>query len=185
MRKRIHKQRRAKKPMILLRFHWGWKLGTLALLIGCLWLVANAASHRQASTLNVTSQAAMASVLYPTPIISATPVIQRTTGVFPLAEGGPIPVPANVFRHTNIARVILNDMLTSIYAGAMTRAPDIGALAILQENLKTGQQSLHIYQTRQRVGALTIVSVHGGMVVVDTARGRGEFDLGRGVFWGF
>src|SRR5207244_3581201 len=52
--------------------------------------------------------------------------------------------PANVLHPTNIARVFVNSVLMSIYAGSMTQTPAIGALAILQENLTTGQQSLHL-----------------------------------------
>src|ERR1700732_393780 len=150
MQKRIRKKRRTKKPLTvssrLSHLHWIWKLGVLALLIGCLALVGFAASQHQTSTVDATNHSPVTSATYPTSISSDTPVTRQITGVFPLSAGGPIPVPANVLHPTNIARMVINNVLTSIYAGSMTRTPAIGAIAILQENLTTGQQSLHLYQ---------------------------------------
>jgi len=108
-----------------------------------------------------------------------TPDAQQTTevGVFSLSSGGPIPVPANVLHPNNIARVVVNNVLTSIYAGSMTRAPETGALAILQENLVTGQESLHIYQTPQPIGALTILALHNNILTFSAPKAQGTFDL--------
>ncbi len=190
MQERISKQRRAKArkpvaaPGMLSSLHRGWKLGALALLIGCLGLAVYAASQGQSPTVDATGHAPATNAIYAMPTASDSPTAQQTTGIFSLSKGGPIPVPANVFHPTNIARIFANDVLTSIYAGSMTRTPDIGALAILQENLKTGQQSLHIYETAKGVGALTIVGVQGGVMMLATEKGREEFDLGRGVFEG-
>src|SRR6266566_3023477 len=108
-----------------------------------------------------------------------TPDAQQTTevGVFSLSSGGPIPVPANVLHPNNIARVVVNNVLTSIYAGSMTRAPETGALAMLQENLVTGQESLHIYQTPQPIGALTILALHNNILTFSAPKAHGTFDL--------
>jgi hypothetical protein len=111
------------------------------------------------------------------PIGGNTPVAQQTTGIFPLSAGGPIPVPANVLHPTNIARIVVNNVLTSIYAGSMARTPALGALAILQENLTTGQQSLHLYQTSQSVGPLTILAVHNDILTFSTPKANGSFNL--------
>ncbi|HZU67711.1 MAG TPA: hypothetical protein VFA09_10590 [Ktedonobacteraceae bacterium] len=190
MQKRTAKRRRVKtrklvaRPGILSLLHRGWKPGALALLIACMWLAAYAASRNQPSTIAATTSAQATNAFYETPTESRnTPIAQQTAGVLPLSVGGPIPVPANVFHPTNIARVIVNDVMMSIYAGSMARAPDTGALVILRENLKTGQQSLHMYETTKGVGALTIVGVRNGVVMLDAGNGeRGEFDLGRGEF---
>jgi hypothetical protein len=166
----------------LSHLHWIWKLGVLALLIGCLAVIAVAASQHQTSTVVATSHAPVTSASYPTSISSDTPVTRQTTGVFPLSAGGPIPVPANVLHPTNVARMVIHNVLTSIYAGSMTRMPAIGALAILREDLTTGEQSLHIYSTTQAVGAITILAVHDGIIMLSTPKARGTFDPGTGQF---
>jgi hypothetical protein len=103
---------------------------------------------------------------------------QVRTGVFALGDSGPIPVPANVLKPANSARIVLNGEIYSIYAGAMTRQPGIGVLAVLQENAVTGQQSLHLYQSLQHSGALTILSLQQNLVSFTTATGgQGHFNL--------
>jgi len=59
----------------------------------------------------------------------------------------------------------------------MTRAPETGALAMLQENLVTGQESLHIYQTPQPIGALTILALHNNILTFSAPKAHGTFDL--------
>jgi hypothetical protein len=126
---------------------------------------------------DTTSHSPVTSTSYLTSISDDTQVTRQTTGVFSLSAGGPIPVPANVLHPTNIARVVVNNVLTSIYAGSMTRTPSIGALAILQENLTTGEQSLHFYSTSQPMGEITILAVQNGMLTFSTPNARGTFDL--------
>ena len=103
-------------------------------------------------------------------------------GVFPLSAGGPIPVPANVLHPTNIARINVDNVLVSIYAGSMVRTPTIGVLAILRENLTTGEQSLHLYQTAQPVGALTILTAHSSVLTFSAPKENGTFSLGTNQF---
>ena len=187
MQKRMCKRRRAKKPVavpnMLASIQWGWVLAVFAVVIGCLVLVALATSQSQGSTVDATIRATVTSTFSPMPIGGGvTPGARQTMGVFPLSAGGPIPVPANVLHPTNVARVVVNDVIMSIYAGSMTRSPAIGALAILQENLTTGQQSLHLYQTSQAVGALTILAVHNDMLTFSTPQATGTFNLGTDQF---
>ncbi|HLH63921.1 MAG TPA: hypothetical protein VKV20_19760 [Ktedonobacteraceae bacterium] len=192
MQKRVSKRRRAKnqkplaRPTMLSSLHRGWRLGALALLIACLGLAVYVASRGQSSTIATTTPVQAMNTFSEIPTVSNAPAPQQTTGLFPLSAGGPIPVPASVFRPTSIARVVLNGVTISIYAGSLARMPDTGGLVILRENLKTGQQSLHMYETKQGVGALTIVGVRSGVVMLEAANTeRGEFDLGKGVFRDF
>ena len=53
----------------------------------------------------------------------------------------------------------------------------IGAIAILQENTTTGQQSLTIYQTAQPVGPITVLAIHNEMLTISTSAGHGTFNL--------
>src|SRR5437667_174614 len=179
MQKHMRKKRQTKKPVpnLLASIHWTWILAGPAVVIGCLVLLVLATSQRQTSTVDPTIRLPVTSTYSPMPIGGDTPGPQQTTGIFPLSAGGPIPVPANVLHPTNIARVVVNNVLTSIYAGFMTRTPALGALAILQENLSTGQQSLHLYQTSQPVGALTILAVHNDILTFSTPKAKGTFNL--------
>ncbi len=102
---------------------------------------------------------------------------QVRTGIFSLAQTGPLPVPANVFSPVNSARIVLNNDVYSIYAGWMTRQPGVGALVVLKTNAVSGQQSLHTYQTPRAIGALTILSVQQNIVTFTAAHGHGSFDL--------
>jgi len=106
----------------------------------------------------------------------ATPQVR--TGVFTLDDAGPIPVPANVLKPVNIARTILNDEIYSIYAGSLARQPEVGVLAVLQENTLSGKQNMHIYQSPRHLGALTIQSLQQNVVIFTSADGsQGRFDL--------
>ena len=188
MHKRMYRKRRTQKktPGSKLVYHLQPRsaLVIIAMLTVCLALVVFAASRKQSTqvapddpTFSPTVPA-IASTAIPLPINSGNTLgVQQTTGIFTLASGGPIPVPANVFHPSNIARLVLHNELMSIYAGAMTRTPATGVIAILQENLTTGQQSLHIYQTTQPVGALTILAIHSEMLTVSTSQGHGTFNL--------
>jgi len=162
---------------ILPPIRWGWMLAVFAVVIGCLMLVAFVGNQSQASADHSATSPSVTSASSPMPIGSNTPGTQQTTGVFPLSAGGPIPIPANVLQPTNIARVFVNNVLTSIYAGSLTRTPAVGVLAILQENLITGQQSLHLYQTSQPVGALTILTIHNDILTFATPKANGTFNL--------
>ncbi|MHB8600653.1 MAG: hypothetical protein ACYDER_28090 [Ktedonobacteraceae bacterium] len=185
MQNRMYRKRRAKKKRpgskLLYYLQPRSALVVIAMFAVCLLLVAFAVSHKQvapdASTLTPT---------VPTVVNTAVPIaanggntqnVKQTTGIFSLSSGGPIPVPANVLHPSNIARVVQHNELMSIYAGAMTRTPTIGAIAILQENIITGQQSLNIYQTTQPVGSLTVLAIHNDMLTISTLAGHGTFNL--------
>lgn len=186
MQKRIHSKRRTKKktPLANLLYHLQPRsaLVVITMLVVCLLLVAFAANHKQ-----ITPDIPAVSSPVPSIVGTSAPTLtgntgniqsqQPTTGIFSLSSGGPIPVPANVFHPSNIARVVLHNELISIYAGVMTRTPTIGAIAILQENTTTGQQSLTIYQTTQPVGPLTILAIHNAMLTFSTSAGHGTFNL--------
>lgn len=152
--------------------------GILALIVVCLLLTIVFANNHSQTTAIATTR--------PRPVLHSPSALsknaislkrQTTTGIFPLSTGGPIPVPANVLLPTNIARIASASELTSIYAGSMARKPTIGVLAILQENLLTGQQSLHLYQTPQPVGALTILAMKQGILTIASPKAKGTFDL--------
>src|SRR5712692_576270 len=181
MQKHRYKKRKTKKPVAVsnsyTHIHWGWLLAALAVIIACLILAVNAASQGKAPTDDSTVRPPVTGTIATMPFGGSTPGVPQTTGIFALSMGGPIPVPANVLSPSNIARVVSTNVLTSIYAGSMTRAPAIGALAILRENLTTGQQSLHLYQTTQPVGTLTILAVHNDILTLSTPKARGIFDL--------
>ena len=190
MQKHIRKKHPTKRVTDLnrpSRLQWRWMIAVFALVIAGVTLVVFAhtlaSSQQQNSKDGSKMQVASTStpLLTPmnTPDSQNTPDAQQTTqvGVFSLSSGGPIPVPANVLHPNNIARVVVNNVLTSIYAGFMTRAPETGALAILQENLVTGQESLHIYQTPQPIGALTILALHNNILTLSAPKAHGTFDL--------
>jgi len=106
----------------------------------------------------------------------ATPQVR--TGIFAPGTGGPLPVPANVLKPSNSARIVLNNEIYSIYAGAMTRQPEVGVLAVLQENDVSGKQNLHLYQSPRHLGTLTILSLQQPVVHFEAANGsQGTFDL--------
>ena len=184
MQKRIRKKHPTKRVTYLnrpTRLQWRWMIVGFAVIIAGVTLVVFthtlASRQQQNSTDGSKMQVASTSAPLLTPM--NTPDAQQTTevGVFSLSSGGPIPVPANVLHPNNIARVVVNNVLTSIYAGSMTRAPETGALAILQENLVTGQESLHIYQTPQPIGALTILALHNNILTFSAPKAQGTFDL--------
>ena len=103
---------------------------------------------------------------------------QVRTGLFAPGTGGPIPVPANVLKPSNSARIVLNGEIYSIYAGAMTRQPDVGVLAVLQENEVSGKQSIHLYQSPRHLGSLIILSLQQNTVHFEAANGsQGTFNL--------
>ena len=183
MQKRIRKKKRYTNKRVPIQ--WGWILAGGALLISCLLLVAIATSQGWASTSDTTIHPPVTSTNAATSIRSAATTAiyaDQLTGVFPLSAGGPIPVPANVLHPTNIARITVDNVLVSIYAGSMVRTPTIGVLAILRENLTTGEQSLHLYQTAQPVGALTILTAHGRVLTFSTPKANGTFNLGTNQF---
>ncbi len=185
MQKRMYRKRQAKKKRhgskLLYHLQPRSALVVITMLAVCLLLVAFAVSHKQvelnAPTLNPTVPAVVNTAVPIAANGGNTQSVQQTTGIFSLASGGPIPVPANVLHPSNIARVVLHNELMSIYAGAMTRTPAIGAIAILQENITTGQQSLNIYQTTQPVGPVTVLAIHNEMLTVSTSVGHGTFNL--------
>lgn len=178
MKKRIRRKQQ-KRTSVGLRSHLRelWFLGVLTGIIVCLLLLILTSNHTQVSTIISVRSTPGTTNSTPLAISNVGQGTQSTTGIFPLATGGPIPVPANVLHPTNIARVILANELISIYAGSMARTPAIGVLAVLQENLITGQQSLHLYQTAQPVGALTILNVQQHILTIASAKTKGTFDL--------
>ena len=115
-------------------------------------------------------------------LITSTPQ-QTQYGVFPLSTGGPIPVPETVLHPTNIARVMLNSTLISIYAGSMTHNPAIGILCVLREDITTGQMHVTMYQAPQMRGALTILAINKNILTVtDSTKAIGTFDLNTNQF---
>lgn len=184
-KKRIRKKRYTHK---LGAMQWRWMLVGGAVIISCLLLVAIATSQGRTSTSDATIQPLVTGTKTAKSIsseISNTFVManaQQLTGVLPLSAGGPIPVSANVLHPTNIARMVVDNVLVSIYAGSMVRTPTIGVLAILRENLTSGEQSLHLYQTAQPVGALTILTAHNGVLTFSTPKANGTFNLGTNQF---
>lgn len=181
-RQRIKGKRIPNKPAPI---SWQWMpilLGSamFGLLVG-IWVIG----HSSIATTNTTKtniKPAVSATSVVSPLDRATNSSQQTTGVFPLAFGGPIPVPANVLHPTNIARLVRKNEMTTIYAGSLVQTPTTGVLAILQENLTTGQQSLHLYRTAQPVQALTILSIHQDMLILSSPTTRGTFDLVRDQF---
>ncbi len=178
------RRNRRKTPLAKLLYHLQPRaaLVVFTALAVCLLLILFATNQKQTASDAATGNLPTPSVTAPSaPIVTGNnhtiSPMQQTTGIFPLASGGPIPVPANVLHPSNIARVVLHDQLISIYAGAMARTPSIGAIAILQETLTTGQQSLNIYQTPQPVGTITILSIHNEVLTFSTINGRGTFNL--------
>ena len=184
-KKRIRKKKQYANKLVPMQ--WGWMLAGGAVVICCLLLIAIAISNR-ASAIDATIKSSATGTNAANPISSETPNAfvtvnaQQMTGVFPLSAGGPIPVPANVLHPTNIARMVVDNVLMSIYAGSMVRTPTIGVLAILRENLATGEQSLHLYQTAQPVGALTILTAHNSVLTFSTPKANGTFNLGTNQF---
>ena len=189
MQKRTYRKRRTKKKMpgskLLYHLQPRSALVIIAMLAVCLVLVAFASIHRQIARETgpaSPSVSPMTGMYAPTFTASTgssgnTQSVRQTMGIFSLASGGPIPVPANVLHPSNIARVVLHNELMSIYAGAMTRTPTTGAIAVLQENLTTGQQSLNLYQTAQPVGSLTILAIQNEILTFSTSEGHGTFNL--------
>jgi hypothetical protein len=152
----------------------------VALMIG-VWVIGHGQTS-MANTTKTTIEPAMTATSIVLPVNRTTNGSQQTTGVFPLGFGGPIPIPANVLHPTNIARLVRKEEITTIYAGSLTQTPTTGVLAVLQENLTTGQQSLHLYRTTQPVQALTILSIHQDMLMLSSPTTRGSFDLVRDQF---
>jgi len=181
MRKRLRKKRQRTQRVSALTLpafrHWSWMLVGLAVIIACLLLGAFASSRSQTSPGAAAMPVPVKSFSSPIPVHGHPPGTQQTNAVFPLSAGGPIPVSASVFHPTTIAHVVIKDVFISIYAGSLTRMPAIGALAILQENLATGQQSLHLYQTAQPVGSLTILTVRNTLLTLSAPKATGTFNL--------
>lgn len=118
-----------------------------------------------------------------TTLATATPTLLPSTaqptqlGVFSLSAGGPLPVPETVLRPTNIARLLLNSTLISVYAGSMAQNTQTGILCVLRENLTTGQLTLQVYQSPQVDGPLTILSIQHTKLKLTDTKGEGFFDL--------
>lgn len=115
-------------------------------------------------------------------LIPSTPQ-QTQYGVFPLSSGGPIPVPETVLHPTNIARVMLDSTLVSVYAGSMTRNPQVGVLCVLREDLTTGQLNVKMYQAPQASGALTVLAIQKNMLTItDSTKAIRRFNLNTNQF---
>jgi hypothetical protein len=164
------------------RHHWytsGWLLLLAGLLLFVGLITAVIATGLHSSTSSADHSLPTQSPAFSLTAQAGTPtsVPQVNTGIFSLANGGPIPVPANVFKPVNIARTVLNSEIYSIYAGSMARQPDVGALVVLQENNQSGQQSVHLYQFPHHKGALKIVNLQQNIVTFTTRQGQGSFNL--------
>ncbi len=118
-----------------------------------------------------------------TALATATPTLLSSTpqttqlGVFSLTEGGPLPVPETILHPTNIARLMLNSTLVSVYAGSMAQNPQAGILCVLQENLTTGQLNLQVYQDPRADGPLTILAIQNTKLKLTDTTSEGYFDL--------
>ncbi len=167
--------------------HWsqhrrGW-LGALSVLAvggvaALLMAVLLASGNRASGTARQAHQAGGSSTLQ---LTTGTPGAQPTMplGIFALgaAGGGPPPISEEVMRPTNMARLRHDNLIISVYAGSMTRSPQTGALLVLQEDMVTGQETTHLYQTPRPVGALTITAIQGMVLSLSSAAGPGTFDL--------
>lgn len=120
--------------------------------------------------------------------VAATPTLipstpqQAQLGVFPLSSGGPLPIPESVLRPTNIARVMLNNTIVSVYAGSMTQNAQAGILCVLREDLTSGQLQIQMYQDPKPEGALTILSVQNSILKITDSKTSGTFDLSTNQF---
>lgn len=149
-----------------------------ALAIGGLIILHTSLNSSASANTNIAPSGNSATGLSGLPQAGTPATPQIRTGVFASGNGGPIPVPANVLKPANSARTVLNNEIYSIYAGALTRQPEIGVLAVLQENEVSGQQNLHLYQEPQHLGSLTILSLQGNIVSFSAANGsQGQFNL--------
>lgn len=119
---------------------------------------------------------------------TATPTLLPSTsqptrsGVFSLAAGGPLPVPESVLHPTNIARLVLNTTLVSVYAGSMAQNPQLGILCVLRESLTSGQLTLQIYQAPHADGPLTILAIQNTKLKLTDTKSEGYFDLATNQF---
>jgi hypothetical protein len=114
-------------------------------------------------------------------LLPSTPQAARL-GVFSLSEGGPLPVPESVLHPTNIARLMLNTTLVSVYAGSMTQNPQVGILCVLRENLTNGQLTLQVYQAPHPDGPLTILAIQNTKLKLTDTKSEGYFDLSTNQF---
>jgi hypothetical protein len=180
MRKYSSQTQKARFSLSLLWMPMTLAFAIVVLIVG-MWVIGHS-QPSTANTGNTTIAPAVTTTSNAGPTRGMTVDSQPTTGVFALSAGGPIPVAANVLHPTNIARIVRKNELMTIYAGSLAHAPSTGVLAILQENLTTGQQSLHLYQTAQPVHALTILSIHQDMLILSSPTTKGSFDLIRDQF---
>ena len=136
----------------------------------------------------VRTPVATVSTIHTTPTAPVTPTLIASTpqstqyGVFPLSSGGPLPVPESVLRPTNIARVMLNSTLISVYAGAMANNAQAGILCVLREDVTTGEMHIQVYQGPQTGGALTILAVQKNVLSIKNMSTQGTFDLNTNTF---
>ncbi len=146
-------------------------------------------SNKQKMPLQpVRTPVATVSTIHTTPTVSVTPTLIASTpqstqyGVFPLSSGGPLPVPESVLRPTNIARVMLNSALISVYAGSMAKNAQAGILCVLREDITTGEMHIQVYQGPQTGGALTILAVQKNVLSIKNMSMQGTFDLNTNTF---
>lgn len=114
--------------------------------------------------------------------VVATPTQSSQTGVFALSAGGPLPISEGILHPTNIARMLLNGLLTSVYAGSLTQNPQVGVLCVLQEDLASGQIEMHMYQSSPAKGPLTILAVQNTTLSIADPQAQGTFNLSTGQF---
>lgn len=158
---------------------WAGPVIFAAIGLAALAAVALAAPHLTPAPSGATAGRADPTQTAPVAGAGQPPVVQA--GVYSLA-GQPLPVPANVLHPTNMARTRTGGLVTAVYAGSLTTQPQVGALFVLQDDFARGQQTKHLYQTPQPVGALTILAVHGSVLSLTSPSGDGTFDLSTGAF---
>jgi hypothetical protein len=185
MRKRSRIQHQKQKARVLSNglssISWQWMpimlaFAVIAMVVG-IWVIGHNSQTSTSNTAKTSIAPEVTTTSHALLLHGATNSSQPTTGVFSLSAGGPIPIPANVLRPTNIARIVRKNEITTIYAGSLVQTPTTGVLAVLQENLTTGQQSLHLYRTTKPAHALTILSIHQNIVAFSSPTAKGMFNL--------
>lgn len=172
-----------------------WAL--IAVLLGGIAVAAVAGAQRNPDAGNVANITAAKPALPQLPVGSgkvvpgvahyqqpAGPLPQMPTGIFPMSDGAPAAIPMRLFHLTDRAQLMIGNVYTIVYAGALANNPQQGVFAVYQENLVTGAQSQHQYLAPHADGALTITAMHATVLSFTSTSGHGTFDVAAGRFAG-
>lgn len=160
----------------------------LALTVNTQTGTKSSSSHAATSSSNKTQTGILPGTTSTGTPPSVTPTLLPSTlqptrsGVFSLAAGGPLPVPESILRPTNIARLVLNTTLISVYAGSMAQNPQAGILCVLREGLASGQLTIQVYQAPHADGPLTILAIQNTRLKLSDTKSVGYFDLATNQF---